>query len=95
MVLSYKLADVIDIVLVSGITVSSVSVIEEDPNSSNEVNLFTSVYFYESLLMSFTFSVCDAFCWLVFKLPIASLTVSSVSRINGILEDMILCLDIF
>ena len=67
MVLSYKLADVIDIVLVSGITVSSVSVLEEDPNSSNEVNLFTSVSFYESLLIGFSFLVCDAFCWSVFK----------------------------
>ena len=93
--LSSKLADEIDLVLVSGITVSSVSVLEEDPYLFNEVNLFNSKSLSESLVIGFLFFVCVASCWSVFKLPIMSFTVFPVAVINGILEYMILCLDIF
>ena len=41
--LSSKLADEIDLVLVFGFTVSSVSVLEEDLDLSNEVNLFNAM----------------------------------------------------
>ena len=93
--LSYKLADEIDLVLVSSVTVSYVSVLEEDLGLSNEVNLFNAMYFSVFFLIRFSNSVCDAFCWSIFKLPIMSLTVSYVGWINGILNDMMLCLDIF
>ena len=74
---------------------SSVSVLEEGLYLSNEFNLFNVMSLSESLLIGFSFSVSDAPCWSVFKLPITCLTVSSVVLINGVLEDMILCLDIF
>ena len=40
--LSYKLADEIDLVLFCGFTVSSVSVIEEDLDLSNELDLLNA-----------------------------------------------------
>ena len=93
--LSSKLADEIDIVLVFGVIVSSVSILEEDLDLSNEVNLFNAMYFSVTLLIGVSYLVCDAFYWSVLKLPINSLTVSSVGCINGIIEDTILCIDLF
>ena len=93
--LSSKLADEIDPVLVCGFTVSSVSVIEEDLYLSNEVNLFNVMSLSESLLIRFSFLVCDASFFSVLKGPIMSLTVSSAVGMNGLLEDTLLCLGLF
>ena len=41
--LSSKLADEIDLVLFCGFTVSHVSVLEEDPDLSNEIDLFDAM----------------------------------------------------
>ena len=49
------------IFLVSGVTVSSVSVIEEDLDLSNEVNLFSAMYFSVSSLTGFSKSESDVF----------------------------------
>ena len=92
--LSSKLADEIDLVLFCGFTVSYVSVIEKDIDLSSDFNFFNAMYLSESLLIGFLFLVCDASCFSVFKLPITSLTVYYVVGINGILEEMILYLDI-
>ena len=73
---------------------SSVSVFEEDLDLSNEVNLFSAMSFYISLLKGFKKYEYDAFCSSVFKLPILSLILSSVGLINGILEYIILCFDL-
>ena len=51
--LSSKLADEIDLNLVSGIAASSVSVLEEDLDLSNEV----AISFSKSLLIDFSFLV--------------------------------------
>ena len=89
------MADGIDIVLFCGFTVSYVSVLEEDLDLSNEVILFNVMSLSDSFLIGFLFLVCDAYCLSVFKLPITSLTVSSVVGTNGLLKDVILCIDIF
>ena len=81
-------------ILFCSFTVSSVSVLEEDLDLSNAVNLFNSMYYYDSLLIGFLFSVCDDSCLSFFKLPITSLTVYSVVGTNELLEDIILCLDL-
>ena len=55
------MADEIDIFLVSGVNVSSVSVLEEDLDLSNEVNLFSAMSFSISSLIGLSKSECDAF----------------------------------
>ena len=57
----------------SSVTVSSVSVLEEDLDLSNEVNLFSAMSFSISSLIGFSKCESDAFCSSVFELPIASL----------------------
>ena len=89
--ISFKLADAIDINSVSGIYASSVSVLEEDLDFSNEV----AISFSGSLLIDFSSFVCGDFCWSDFKLPITSLTMYYVVGMNGLLERMILCLNFF
>ena len=93
--LSSKLADEIDLVLFCGSTVSSVSVLEEELYLSNELDLFHDMSLSDSLLIGFLSLVLDACGLSVFKLPITSLTASSVVGTNGLFEDMIFCLDIF
>ena len=93
--LSSKLADEIDLVLFYGFTVSSVSVLEEDLDLSNELNLFNAMSLSDSFLIGYLFLVWYACGLSVFKLPITYLIVSSVVGTNVLLEDMILCLDIF
>ena len=48
-----------------------------------------------SLLNGFSEYDYDVFCFFVSKLPILSWSLSFVGFINGILEDMILCFDLF
>ena len=84
--LSSKLADEIDLVLFCGFTVSSVSVLEEDLDLSNELNLLNAMSLSHSLLIGFLFLVLDACCFSVFKLPITALTFSSVVGTNGLFE---------
>ena len=79
----------------SGVTVSYVSVLEADLDLSNEANLFNAMSFAVSLIIRFSNSVCDTFCWSVFKLPIRYLTVYYFGWINRLLKDMIFCLDLF
>ena len=74
---------------------SPISVFEEDPDLSNKIYFFDAMYVFDSLIIGFLFLVWDASFLSVFKLPITSLTVSSVVGTNGLLEDMIPCLDIF
>ena len=88
------MSDEIDLVLFCGFTVSHVSVLEEDPDLSNEIDLFDATSLSYSLLIGF-FLVWYACCLSVFKLTITSLTVYSVVGTNGLLEDMILILDLF
>ena len=84
-----------DLFLMFSVTVYSVSVPEEDPDLPNAVNLFSAMSFSVSWILGFSKSESDAFCLSVFKLPNVSLIWSSFGWINGILEDMILCLDLF
>ena len=81
--------------MVSTVTVFYVSVLEEEPDWSNEGNLFNAMSFYLSLINGFSEYDSDAFCFSVCKLPILSWILSSVGLINGILEYMILCFDMF
>ena len=55
--LSSKLADEIDLVLFSGFNVSSVSVLEEDLDLSNELDLLNVTPLFDSLLIDFLFFV--------------------------------------
>ena len=73
----------------------SVSVFEEDPDLSNEGTLCSAISFSLSLLNGFSEYDSYAFCFSVCKLPIPSWTLSSVGFINGVLEYMILCFDLF
>ena len=79
----------------SSVTVSSVSVLEEDLDLSHEVNLSNAVSFFISLLIGFSKYEYDALCSSIFKLQILTLIWSSFGLINRILEDTILCLDLF
>ena len=93
--LSSELADEIDLFLVSIFTVSFVSVFEEDLDLSNEVNLFSTMFFFLSSPIGFSKSKSDSFFPSVFKLTIAFLILSSFFLIDGILEEMIFCFDLF
>ena len=117
--LSDKLADEIDLVFFSNITVSYVSVLLKALYLSNDFDLSNAVPLFDSLLIDLYFLLLDAcglsvllnisilfvYLWwfidvftilrFVTILLIPSLPILSVAETNGLLEDMILVLNIF